>query len=61
MGSTVKKIIVSDYNDGFSIDVFFKDGKKKETFDFNQEDTRLAMTDMFKAIGVENVHYQVVC
>ena len=61
MKTAVKKVIVSDYSDGFCIDVFFNDGRKQETFNFNQEDNRLAMKNMFILLGVENVHYQEVC
>ena len=61
MDSDVKKVIVSDYSDGFSIDVFFSNGRKQETFNFNQEDTRLAMKNVFKMLGVKDVRYQEVC
>lgn len=61
MDSAVKKVIVSDFYDGFSIDIFFNDGRKKETFSFDQEDNRLAMKSMFKLLGVKEVRYQEVC
>ena len=61
MDSAVKKVIISDYSDGFSIDVFFNNGKKQETFSFDQEDTRLAMKNMFTMLGVKDVRYQEVC
>jgi len=57
----VKKVIVSDYSDGFAVDVFFKDGEKKiETFTFDHEETHLGLKGLFQALGVKDVVYQEV-
>jgi len=57
----VKKVIVSDYSDGFAVDVFFKDGEKKiETFTFDHHDTHLGLKNLFQVMGVKDVVYQEV-
>lgn len=60
MDAAVKRVVVSDYNDGFCVDVFFNDGRKQKTFDFNQEDTREGMKALFETLGIKNVYYQEV-
>lgn len=57
----VKKIIVSDYYDGFSVDLFLQGDKTPITFYFDQEDTREKMKELFETLGVKNVIYQEVC
>lgn len=56
----VKKVIISDYSDGFAIDVFFAGEKKSESYNFNQEDNRSEMKKLFKALGIKEVRYQEV-
>lgn len=56
---SVKKVIVSEYSDGFSVDVFLEDGTR-EAFSFDQEDNKQAMVALFKMIGVKEVRYQEV-
>ena len=52
----IKKIIVGEYCDGFSVDVFFHEGKTR-TFSFDQEDNKKEMINLFKLLGVDNVKY----
>jgi len=56
----VKKVIISDYADGFCLDVFFNGDRKSESFNFDHAETRVALTEVFKALGVKDVHYQEV-
>ena len=56
----IKKVIISDYYDGFSIDLYFKEGGRHETFSFNQEDDRTALKEMFEMMGVAKVIHQEV-
>ena len=57
----VKKVIVSDYSDGFAVDVFFKDGERKiETFTFDHAETHAGLKHLFSALGVKDVVYQEV-
>lgn len=49
-----KKIKVEDYYDGFAIDV---DGVR---YDFDQEDTRELLVDLFRDLGYNDVSYEEV-
>lgn len=56
----VKKVIISDYSDGFCVDLFFTDGRESLSYNFNQEDNRSEMKKLFKALGIKEVRYQEV-
>jgi hypothetical protein len=57
----IKKVIVSDYSDGFAVDLFFKDGRQIETFTFDHNEPHENLKNLFKAIGIKEVVYQEVC
>lgn len=57
--SAVKKVIISDFYDGFSIDIFLDDGTHEE-FTINQEDTKEGLIEVFKMLGIKEVRYQEV-